>query len=413
VTRPEPTQVVVGRQGIYDVVGSVMGYELLFRTVAGSATAFTGDQMTAEVMFGALALGFDHLVAGRYAFCNADRGVLVGDMPMSLPPERTVVEVLETVELDDAVLDGCRSLAAEGYQLALDDFVWRPGAEHLLPLASIVKIDVLQTGGTDLTELVRRCRDYDVQLLAEKVEDLDQLVELRELGFELFQGYALERPAVLATRSLEPGLVARLRMAAAILTGEPELERVEEIVRADPALALQLIQIASVGRPGETRRTISSLRQALVLMGTRRVRNWTALLLSRSGTDDGAGRGIIDTLMLARACELLAAQADPHQGHVGFAAGMLSAMADELQVPPDELCQTVSLSQELADAAFHAQGLVGRIVHDAKQFHHGSAHACRCSGIPDEAMHTAFASAVAWAMSCTTALDATSVDGAA
>ena len=101
--------------------------------------------MTAEVVFGAVAVGFDQLVSDRDAFCNADRGVLLGDVPLNLPPERTVVEVLETVHLDSEVLEGCRALAAEGYRLALDDFVWRPGAEQLLPLASIVKIDVLAT----------------------------------------------------------------------------------------------------------------------------------------------------------------------------------------------------------------------------------------------------------------------------
>src|SRR5689334_6124763 len=161
------TQVVVGRQGIYDAVGSVVGYELLFRGVEGSEAAVTGDQMTAEVLFGAMALGFDHLVSDRDAWCNADRGVLLGELPLNLPPERTVVEVLETVHLDESVLRGCRALADEGYRLALDDFVWRPGAETLPPLASIVKIDVLDTAGTQLTELVDRCRQFDVQLLAE------------------------------------------------------------------------------------------------------------------------------------------------------------------------------------------------------------------------------------------------------
>jgi EAL and modified HD-GYP domain-containing signal transduction protein len=411
---PAPTtQVVVGRQGIYDAVGSVVGYELLFRGVAGSSASVTGDQMTAEVLFSAVALGFDHLVSDRDAFCNADRGVLIGDIPLNLPPERTVVEVLETVRLDRDVLDGCRMLAQEGYRLALDDFVWRPGSEELLPLASIVKIDMLETGGRELTELIERCRNYDVQLLAEKVEDPDQLGELRGLGFDLFQGYALERPALIAGRSMEPGVVARLRMAAALLTGDPEMDEVEEIVRTDPVLALQLIQVASVGRPGETRRQISSLRQALVLMGSRRVRNWAALLLSRSRTRTSVGHDFISTLILARACELLVTQVDAYRGHVGFAAGMLSAMPEELQVSPEDLCQTVSLSQELVDAAFRAEGPIGRIVRDAREFHHGSARMIRRSQLSTEDLHTAFAKAVAWAVACSAALDTTATSGAA
>ncbi|HEY8300410.1 MAG TPA: EAL domain-containing protein [Jatrophihabitans sp.] len=407
MTVPGPTtQVVVGRQGIYDAAGRVVGYELLFRGIADPAAIVTGDQMTAEVVFGAVAVGFDQLVADRDAFCNADRGVLLGEMPLNLPPERTVVEVLETVQLDREVLDGCRALAAEGYRLALDDFVWRPGAEEVLPLASIVKIDVLDTASADLPQLIARCRQYDVRLLAEKIEDPDRLGELEELGFELFQGYALERPSLITARSLEPGLVARLRMAATMLTAEPDLDEVEDIVRADPALALQLIRVASVGRPGETRRAIGTLRQALVLMGSRRVRNWAALLLSRSTAHHGDGHDFVGTLILARACELLAVRVDPAKSHLAFAAGMLSAMSDELRVAPDDLCHTVSLSPELADAAFRAEGPVGRIVHDARAFHHGSARAIRRSGVSAETLHTAFATAVTWAAGCSAALDA-------
>jgi c-di-GMP-related signal transduction protein len=400
------TQVVVGRQGIYDTCGAVVGYELLFRGVDGSAASVTGDQMTAEVLFGAMALGFDHLVSDRDAWCNADRGVLVGELPLNLPPERTVVEVLETVDLDESVVRGCRALADEGYRLALDDFVWRPGAEALLPLASIVKIDVLETAATDLATVVDRCRRYDVTLLAEKVEDPDQLGELRELGFELFQGYALERPTVIAGRSLEPGAVTRLRMAAMLLADDPDLDEVEAVVRTDPALAFQLIQLASVGRLGETRREISSLRQALVLMGSHRVRNWAALLVSRSPTRDAPAHDFLGTLILARACELLVGRVDGGKAHVGFAAGMLSAMAAELHVSPQDVCHTVTLSEELIDAAFRAHGPVGTIVHDAVEFHQGNHRAVHRSQVTLPALHSAFASAVAWAMTCSVALEA-------
>src|SRR4051794_28739455 len=179
--------VVVGRQGIFTADRHIIGYELLFRGFAGNAgvrpTGASGDQMTAEVIYGANAIGLDHLVSGRMIFCNADRGVLDGTVPIALPPTQTVVEVVETVAVDPEMLAGCQRLIDAGYRLAADDFLWRPGAELLLPLTSIVKIDLLQVHGPELTELVQRCKDFDVQLLAEKVEDATQLDELMSMGF--------------------------------------------------------------------------------------------------------------------------------------------------------------------------------------------------------------------------------------
>ena len=140
-----------------------------------------------------------------------------------------------------------------------------------------------------------------MQLLAEKVEDHDRLAEFEALGFELFQGYALERPALITATSLEPGIAARLRMAATILTSDPDLDEVEQIVRADPALALQLIRVASVGRPGETRRAIGTSARGAGVDGVAA----GAQLGGAAGVtvgDPGAIRGhdFVGTLILAR-----------------------------------------------------------------------------------------------------------------
>src|SRR5690242_14344770 len=177
-----PPAVIVGRQAIYDGTGSVFGYELLFRGGPPSETPVDvesdGDQKTAEVVYGALTIGLDQLVADKRIFCNADRGVLLREVPLTLPADRTVVEVLASVEIDDAVLDGCRELAAAGYTLAVDDFGWRPGIERLLPLVSIVKIDVLHRPDEAIAELVEQCRPYEVTLLAERVEDASRVDQL-------------------------------------------------------------------------------------------------------------------------------------------------------------------------------------------------------------------------------------------
>src|SRR5688500_7249629 len=72
-------EVVVGRQPIVDSMGALVGYELLYRSAGVTDTPVTGQQMTAEVLFGALTIGVDQLVGDRLAFCNADRAVLVGE----------------------------------------------------------------------------------------------------------------------------------------------------------------------------------------------------------------------------------------------------------------------------------------------------------------------------------------------
>ena len=393
-----PPAVVVGRQGIYDGAGSVVGYELLFRGGSSSDTAgdgeADGDQMTAEVVYGALTIGLDQLVGDGRIFCNADRGVLLREVPLTLPADRTVVEVLASVDLDDAVLTGCRELVAAGYTLALDDFSWRPGIDRLLPLVSIVKIDVLHRTDETIAELVGHCRPYDVTLLAERVEDLSRVDRLAVHGFALFQGYAYERPSMVSASVLEPDGAHRLELAR-MLEEDLDLEELEAVIRSDPALALQVFRLAAVGRLGETRRAVGSLRQALVLTGTGQVKEWLTLLLARPGASRNRA-GYTGALVRARACELLAARVGRASAPVGFAAGLLSSLDALLHVPASSLARSLPLSDELREAAFGGTGPVGLIVLDAVDYQLGR-RGRRRSGLPEAAFQDAFSRAGAWA----------------
>jgi EAL and modified HD-GYP domain-containing signal transduction protein len=189
--------VVVARQAIFDRAGGVYGYELLFRPNQGGTDAgvgLDGDVMTSTVLSSTVSIGIERLVGSGYIFCNAGRGLLTGSAPVALPPARTVLEVLETVAVDEEVIAGCRRLVGLGFRLALDDFTWRHGAERLLELADIVKIDLRLVPPERLPALVARCRRYGVALVAEKIETTHEYTRSLALGFEYFQGYALERP---------------------------------------------------------------------------------------------------------------------------------------------------------------------------------------------------------------------------
>ncbi|HUO47722.1 MAG TPA: EAL domain-containing protein, partial [Acidimicrobiales bacterium] len=255
--------VVVGRQPIFDRDLAVMGYELLFRTLSSRTdlerannTAEDGDLLTADVLFGSIVIGVDRLVGDRKVFCNASRGVLTGEIPIVLPPDRTVVEILESVVPDDEVLAGCRRLREEGYTLALDDFSWFAGAEPLLEIASIVKIDLRSTKLADQVKLIERCQPFDVTLVAEKVETVDEFRRCQAMGFDYFQGYLLSRPLAVSSRSLDPNRANRLRLAARLLDAECPVSEIEKIVRCDPAMVRQLLQLAGTGAAGGLRRNL-------------------------------------------------------------------------------------------------------------------------------------------------------------
>lgn len=400
---PHPaSRLVVGRQAITDASGDAIGYELLFRTVDGEGPAqskLSGDEMTNEVLYGALNIGLRYLVGSKLVFCNADRGLLVEAMPITLPPASTVIEILETVMPEREVLEGCHRLRRRGYEFALDDFTWFEGAEEFLELASYVKIDVQAVRGNDLSVLIDKIRPYTVCLLAEKVEDATELPRLKRLGFDLFQGYAIERPKIMSRRVLEPSTLARIKLAATLAGDEVDLDELERILRGEPGLTHQVLQLAATGQLGGMLRNVGTIRQAVVLLGTRRIQGWIALLLAHS-----VGASSYDTLLTvlirARACELLSVLVPSVSSQTAFAAGMISAFDVLLDVPAEELASTLPLTDELREGAFGSTSPLAEIVRDVIDYQTGSPTLPpMLSNIASADFDVAFASAFAWAVS--------------
>jgi hypothetical protein len=77
-------------------------------------------------------------VAGdRPCFINLTHEFLVGELTLPFGPEQVVLEVPETVAVDDEVIAGIAALVEAGYRIALDDFVW--GSSHERLLAGLVR----------------------------------------------------------------------------------------------------------------------------------------------------------------------------------------------------------------------------------------------------------------------------------
>jgi EAL and modified HD-GYP domain-containing signal transduction protein len=256
--------------------------------------------------------------------------------------------VLETVEVDDAVVDGATARVAEGHRLALDDFVYGEEWEPLLHLAEIVKLDVLQPTWDEVLETVERCRPFGVRLLAERVEDAETLERARAAGFELFQGYHLGRPQTLSMERLGPGQAIALQLLARLSDPDVTAADVEKVLRTDPTLSVRLLKIANSAESG--RRQLGSIRDAVVLVGLARLRAWM-VLIATEGT--GSQREQVSTAMIrARTCELVAPTVSKDvRPDTAFTVGLLHGVSEALGIPVERFLDGLpALSDELRSA---------------------------------------------------------------
>lgn len=195
-------EIFLGRQPILDRKRKVVAYELLFRSSRDEREAHVTDDAlaTARVVTRAFHdFGIYTVVGKAMAFVNLDAESLLSAMIETLPRDRVVLELLETIEIDRHIVRRCRELKAKGYRLALDDFTrYDESYEPLLDIVDIVKVDMLALDARSLAELVHLLKPWHRRLLAEKVESLRRARQCLALGFEFFQGFFFSRPAILA-----------------------------------------------------------------------------------------------------------------------------------------------------------------------------------------------------------------------
>ena len=276
-TQDAATDVVLARQPIFDADLRISAFELLYRAVGEEGLPLHPSKATATVLVAALTdVGLDRLVGDQCAFINVNREFLLSFRPLPLPADRVVLELVEDQIMDADLMDVLGELVTVGFTLALDNFSYRPEYEPLLRLAKIAKLNVQTLTPEELAQHVRRLRDWDLQIIAEKVETREQLDYCRQLGIDGFQGYFFARPSLMAERSAP---TFRLDGLAKLLeAGEDDFDALEEMISHDAGLSHKLLRLANSAHVAPRNR-IRSIRHALSLLGGRTVRRWTMLLM--------------------------------------------------------------------------------------------------------------------------------------
>jgi len=266
--------------------------------------------------------------------------------------------LLESVTCDDATIEACRVLRARGFTLALDDFV--ADVDNYAPivrLAQIVKISVLGESEAQLRASAARLAPFQVQLLAEKVEDKATYGLCRSLGFSLFQGYYFSRPETVHRKDLPGQLAGIARLMNLTLDTESRDAEIEREFRADPGLSLKLLQI--VNSAAASYSSIESIHHAIRLIGRSPLYRWLALLLANAAP---RGDGVSQELLLlamerGRFCELLAECAGKRAASGSlFLTGLLSQFDKILGIPVPDLLRQVRVSPDVEAALLHGSG---------------------------------------------------------
>lgn len=395
-------QTFLARQPIFSSDRSVYGYELLFRSgrenTFGGATLDVAAATTADNLF---LFGIERLTSGRKAFFNCTRDFLLRDFTSILPHDRVVVEILETIEPDEEIAEACRRLKKAGYLIALDDFKDSPAWQHMIPLADIIKVDVLNTTPTEQERIAREYGAENLRLVAEKVETYDDFQRTKKLGYTYFQGYFFSRPEMLSRRAVPAYKLGYLRVLQTVMQPQIDLHEVGERVKGEASLSYRLLRyLNSAAFPLATE--IHSIPHALSLLGERGVRRWVSVIAVACMGDEKPAELITLPLVRARFCELLArpAKLEASANNL-FLLGLLSAMDGILDMHMTDILKEIAVEEPIARALLGEQNELRDIFDIVRHYERAAwedvSDAAERHGIPESKIPDLFVASVGWA----------------
>lgn len=357
-TSPQQDQPVepifVARQPIFTTEREIWGYELLFRHSGTASTAQVADQdiATAQVIADGYALAQSQISSDKRMLINFPRNLILSGTAFTLPPKQCIPEILEHVEPTQDILDAVSHLKSAGYTIALDDYVGQPGYEQLMPLTDIIKVEVLGMAPLKLKNLVTKLKQFNVTLLAEKVEDHAMFELCAMLGFSLFQGYYFSKPEIVPGKKVSSAQLVKAELLG-LINKDFESQQLSEVISRDVSLTFRLLKYLNSTSFG-LRQQVSSVTQAITLLGQIPIRRWlTVVLVADMNPSPAAQEITFLSVLRGRFLEILSDTAStPFRAHKDsmFLIGLLSRLDVLMSMPMEMLMKQIPLAPDIRDA---------------------------------------------------------------
>ncbi len=356
----------LGRQPILDRNHNLVAFELLFRQGETEEVVHVTDDLSASanVIVNAYGqLGIQNVLGRQRGFINADPDLIMSNIISLLPCKHVILEVKEPASITAEFMQRCNELKQKGYQFALDNVVaMNSKIEQLLPIVSVVKVDVLALEKDQLAELVSRLNRWPVLLLALKVENREQEARCMQLGFQMFQGYYFAKPEVLSVKRADPGKMSLLKLLTLVMSNS-EIEEIEKEFKHQPGLSYNLMRMVNSVASGLPQK-INSIKHAIMILGRKQLQRWVQLLLySANQSDDGMSNALMQTAAArGKLMELIATAERPHDKNHherAFMVGILSLLDALLGIEMQQIVDKLDIPDDMSQALLVRDGRLG------------------------------------------------------
>lgn len=395
------SELYVSRQPVVDGQMRVSGYRVSYSSAHGeepSAEA-SAARLLGDVLSG---VGLDELVGSALAHLPLSREVALALGVPPVRPDRVMLRIAYDTALDPELAKTIDALTGRGYALSLYALPGHDFDASLLERFGTVEFDFAAGHDMDPGEVAARIKGGRATALATGLVDYDQFEAAKSFGFELFSGpfYASRHRA--RVRKVPIGEMGTLVSLAALQGGSATIEDLEKVIDRDVGLSVKLLRYINSAYVG-LRGSITSIRQAVMMLGSRGVSRW-ALLVALTGGPSTPRELSVVGLTRARMCELLGSERRDVAGDQLFTVGLLSVADALLDIPLETIVEELPLADEVSAALLRRDGPAGTILDAVVSYEQGDFDAATLRSI-SRGIASSYRDALGWAVETVAALN--------
>jgi EAL and modified HD-GYP domain-containing signal transduction protein len=348
------------REPLLDPEQRVVGYELAWQQeAAGEPTLAELEDLVAFVAAEVYSEAEGWLLRDKVLFLQAVPGMLSTDALHNLPPQHTVLSIKASALANPDTLSAVQALRAGGVGVLLRGADLARVGSRLGSIASYVEVKFT---GADVAAQARSyaaLKASNLRMVGRPVSTWYDFDACAMLGLDAFVGklHLTPRPGN-ETMGMNPAQTIILQLMQMVNTNA-DIKHIEDALKRDAALSYKLLRYINSASFGAGRE-ITSLRQAITLLGYKPLHRWLTLLLA-TASNSGFSPVLLETAVVrGRLAELLGLKAlGKIEAENIFVAGMFSLLDRLLGIPMDEVLSSIQLSDEVVEALLTRSGKYG------------------------------------------------------
>lgn len=345
-------KVYTARQAILNRKERVVAYELLYR--GGPENIFPNvdpHKATSKlIMRTHLNQGLSVVTDGKPALINFPEESILNGLPLILPADKVMIEILETVSPSDEVYQICQNLYLQGYNLVLDDFVYKPEWNRFIKLVKLIKFDIQATPLDEISPLIEKLKGRKkLKILAEKVETKEEFLQAKKLGFNFFQGYYFCKPEMSENNEIDASQPILLCLMQECMRSPSSVKNLASYFERDVALSFKLFKFINSGILPLTQK-ITSIKNALIYLGEAETKKLILLFTTGILAKNKPKELTRITIIRARFCELMATKNMPELAESAFMVGLFSLLDAILDQPLNKILDGLPLATDVLEA---------------------------------------------------------------